>query len=229
MGIEVQRDGKVLVATMDDGKANALTSAVLNELHDVLGQAAVGGHPLVLAGRDGTFCAGFDLSVMLSGDAGRMLALLAEGRRLYRAVLESPVPVVAACTGHALAGGALLLLSADHRIGRPGPCKIGLNEVRIGMGLPEFAVTLARHRLDPRRLTAAACFAEVATGARAVEVGFLDELAEDPVVAARALAADLADLPPEAFAITKARVRAPLTSDLASIPESEVEVFPPAR
>lgn len=229
MAIQVQRDGKAVVATMDDGKANALTSAVLDELHEALGQAAAGGHPLVIAGRDGTFCAGFDLSVMLSGDTGRVLSLLAEGRRLYRAVVEAPVPVVAACTGHALAGGALLLLSADHRIGRPGPCKIGLNEVRIGMGLPEFAVTLARHRLDPRRLTAATCFAEVATGARAAEVGFLDELADDPVAAARTLAADLAGLSPAAFAITKARVRAPLVSDLASIPETGAEVLPPLR
>ena len=66
----------------------------------------------------------------------------------------SGLPTVAACTGHALAAGALLLLSLDQRVGADGPAKIGLNEVAIGMALPIFAVELARERLTTAELTA---------------------------------------------------------------------------
>jgi enoyl-CoA hydratase len=226
MAVTVEREGPVLVATMDDGKANALTFDGVGELRSIVTEAAESAKPLVLAGRDGIYCAGFDLSVMKSGDPERVRAILAEGRALYRAIVEAPVPVIAACTGHALAGGALLLMSADHRIGRPGPYKIGLNEVQIGMGLPQFAITLARYRLDPRHLTAAACFAELGTADRAVEVGFLDQVAEDPLSAAVELATQLASYSHEAFALTKSRVRAPLVAELDAIPTTEAEVFP---
>jgi len=226
MAVMTERDGAVLVATMDDGKANALTFAGVEELQAAVASAIEQACPLVITGRQGTFCAGFDLSVMLSGDLSQVRAILTAGRGLYRAIVEAPIPVIAACGGHALAGGAILLLAADHRIGRAGPYKIGLNEVQIGMGLPEFAVTMARHRLDPRRLTAATCFAEVGTGVRAVEMGYLDELADDPIAAALFLANKLAEFSHDAFALTKSRVRAPLVEALAAIPPTEAEVFP---
>ena len=76
-----------------------------------------------------------------------MRTLVVDGARFLMRLYGLGLPTVAACTGHALAAGALLLLSADHRVGADGPFKIGLNEVGIGMALPMFAVELARERL----------------------------------------------------------------------------------
>ena len=148
-----------MVATIDDGKVNVLSFELINAMRvgHRLGLATV--LPLVMTGRDGYFSAGFDLGVMNSGDKERAAALFSAGARLYRDVVEAPVPIVASCTGHALAGGALLLLSADYRIGRPGPYRLGLNEVAIGMSLPSFAVAMATHRLERRFLTPATMFA----------------------------------------------------------------------
>lgn len=210
-------DGKIVVATIDDGNVNALSFALIGEIRAAVATAVERQAPLVLAGRTGQFSAGFDLTVMRSGDRDAIVALLTEGGRLFRDVLEAPVPVVAACTGHALAAGALLLLSADHRIGTRGSFKIGLNEVRIGMALPPFAVALAGARLDPRHLTAATLFAEVAAPERAAEIGYLDEVAADAVAAATALAEDLAALPHDALSTTKRRVRRPLLEELAAL------------
>ncbi len=78
-----------------------------------------------------------------------MRSLVAAGGRFVAKLLLEPLPVVAACTGHALAAGALVLLAADHRIGAAGDWKIGLNEVAIGMPLPVWAVELARYRMPP--------------------------------------------------------------------------------
>jgi enoyl-CoA hydratase len=213
--VTIDTTGAIASATLDDGKVNALTFGVLAELQQAVTTAIDARKPLVIAGRPGQFCAGFDLSVMRGGDWDKTVALTTEGGRLFKAILEAPVPVVVACTGHALAAGALLLLSADHRVGAPGAFKIGLNEVRIGMSLPPFAVALARERLDQRALTSATMLAEVAAPERAVDLGYLDGVSDDPVGAATRMAERLADeLVPDAFAATKARVRAPLLAQL---------------
>ena len=75
-----------------------------------------------------------------AGTLDRITALFSEGAELYGAMVAAPIPVIVSCTGHALAGGALLLLSADYRIGRNGTYRLGLNETRIGLALPNFAV-----------------------------------------------------------------------------------------
>jgi enoyl-CoA hydratase len=216
MSVETAEVDGVLVATMDDGKANALSFEVIAALRSAVATASGRGQALVVTGREGCFSAGFDLAVINGGDPDRAVNLFAEGALLYREIVEAPIPVVASCTGHALAGGALLLLSADYRIGRPGPYRLGLNEVRIGMALPSFAAVMARHRLERRYLTSATMGAEIASPARALAMGYLDELVDDPLAGARARAASTAALPAEAFAVTKRRIRRPLQQELAS-------------
>jgi enoyl-CoA hydratase len=217
MSVSTAEVAGVLVATMDDGKVNALTMEVINDLRSAVGVASDQGQPLVITGRDGCYSAGFDLSLINGGDRQLFSATFAEGALLYREIVEAPIPVVASCTGHALAGGALLLLSADYRIGRVGSYRLGLNEVRIGMALPAFAVVMATHRLERRSLTPATMFAEIVSPERAVSMGYLDETVEDALTRACTFAAELATLPPEAFATTKRRIRRPLQQELAAL------------
>jgi enoyl-CoA hydratase len=204
----------VMVTTVDDGKVNALTFELMEGLRSAIARASEQGRPLVITGRDGCLSAGFDLAVVNSGEEDRITALFGAGAELYGAMVAAPVPVIVSCTGHALAGGALLLLSADYRIGRNGTYRLGLNETRIGLALPHFAVTLATHRLERRFLTAATMFAEVVPPARAVDMGFLDESVDDPLSRACSLAQELASLPPVAFATTKRRIRRALQQEL---------------
>src|SRR5262245_28233481 len=119
-------EGTTAIVQMDDGKANALSDAMIGELIDALTRAEHEATALVLAGREARFCAGFDLKVMMSGPE-QAKSLLVRGAELLMRFYGSPIPIVAACTGHALAGGALVLLSTDVRIGAAGPFKIGLN------------------------------------------------------------------------------------------------------
>ena len=117
---------------MDDGKANALGFAMLAQLAAALDTAERAATVLIICGRPGKFSAGFDLSVMGQGGAG-MTRLLRCGAVTSQRLLAFPTPVILAVSGHALAMGALLLLSADYRIGIHGTYKLGLNEVAIGM------------------------------------------------------------------------------------------------
>jgi enoyl-CoA hydratase len=214
MSVETVDIDGVMVTTVDDGKVNALSFDLMAGMRSALATATARGCPLVITGRDGCLSAGFDLAVVNSGDQDSIVALFTEGAELYKAMVTAPVPVIASCTGHALAGGALLLLSADYRIGRNGTYRLGLNEVRIGLALPHFAITLATHRLERRYLTAATMFAEVVSPERAVDMGYLDESVDDPLSRACALARELAALAPDSFAVTKRRIRRPLCNEL---------------
>ena len=149
-----RREGDVAVVTLDDGKANVISTAVIDALHGHLDRLeSEGARALVLVGRPGRFSAGFDLSEMTAG-VESMRALVVHGARWLMRLYGLGVPTVAACTGHALAAGALTLLSCDVRVGADVPAKIGLNEVAIGMALPKFAVELARERVPLHELGA---------------------------------------------------------------------------
>jgi enoyl-CoA hydratase len=214
VAITVERGEHVLTAVMDDGKANALTFEAITGLRSALA-AAIDEHvPLVIAGRSGHFSAGFDLRVMRSGDRDRVQSLADEGFLLFRQMFSAPIPVVAACTGHALAAGALLLLASDYRIGPLDPCQIGLNEIRIGIALPQPAVDMARFRLNPIHLMAATLFADVVAPEQACAVGYLDRVDPDPRAAALATAADIASADLRAFAATKRRMHAEIVGRL---------------
>jgi len=209
--------------TMDDGKANALGFDMLAQVNAALDRAQEAGKVVVLTGRPGRFSAGFDLSVMgQGGDA--MIDLLRQGAMLSQRLLSFDTPVLLAVSGHALAMGALLLLSADYRVGVLGNYKIGLNEVAIGMTLPLFGVELARARLDNAHVDTAVGLARVYDPAGAAGVGFLDEAVEEQALSAQAaaVAGQLAALDMEAHKNTKARVRAPLNVALQAALEQEL-------
>jgi enoyl-CoA hydratase len=190
--IGYQLEGTVAALRFDDGKANAEKEA----------------GAVILAGRPGRFSAGFDLSSMKAGpDAVR--SLVSAGAELLLRLYEAPLPIVTACSGHALAMGAVLLLGSDLRIGAAGDFKIGLNEVSIHMTLPVFAVEIARDRLSRRHFQRAVIQAEIYGPDGAVDAGYLDRVVPAGRLAeeARAEAERLAGLPRRAFSETKQRVR----------------------
>jgi enoyl-CoA hydratase len=204
-----------ILLRMDDGKANALSFAMFDALNAGLADAEKSGKVVVIAGRPGKFSAGFDLQVMGAGGED-MLRLLRQGAELSRRLLTFSAPVVLAVSGHALAMGALLCLSADYRVGMQGSYKLGLNEVAIGMTLPWFGVELARARLEETQLSQAVGLARIYDPQSAVEVGYLDEVVEEEALLPRVseLAAVFAGLDMSAHKATKARVREPLLERL---------------
>lgn len=167
-----------LLLTMDDGKANALGFAMFDALNQGLDAADAAGKVVVIAGRPGKFSAGFDLNVM-GGGGEDMLRLLRTGADLSHRLMDFATPVVLAVTGHALAMGALMCLSADYRIGTRGSYKLGLNEAAIGMTLPWFGIELARARLAPAHFSQAVGLAWIYDAEAAVTAGFLDQAVEE--------------------------------------------------
>lgn len=210
MSVTLHVQDHVATINLDDGKANVLGHETLAALGAALDEASADSsvHSVLLVGRPGRFCAGFDLATMTSSESAMRELVVAGGRFVARLLVE-PLPIVVACTGHALAAGALVLLAADHRIGADGDFKIGLNEVAIGMALPTWAVELARYRMPPSALDQIV-LGQVNTPGAACRAGFLDEVvpADDVVKVATEAATRLAELRRGAVAGTKTRVRA---------------------
>jgi enoyl-CoA hydratase len=221
--VEFREEENYCLIRLDDGKANAISPQLAAEFNAALDKAEAAAKVVIIAGRAGKFSAGFDLSVMGQG-GDPMMALLRTGAGLSLRMLRFPTPVIIACSGHALAMGALLLLSVDYRIGIEGNYKIGLNEVAIGMTLPYFGVELAQSRLATTHLNRAVMQAEVFDPAGAVEAGYLDETVapEELLDRATAHAQQLAGLDMPAHRATKERVRAGLYSALEEAIEREL-------
>jgi enoyl-CoA hydratase/carnithine racemase len=200
-------DGVATIA-MDDGKVNVMSLAMQDELNAALDRAADDGAVVVIEGREGVFSAGFDLPTLRGGgdDGWRMVR---GGFELAHRVLGFPLPVVMACTGHAIAMGTFLLVSGDYRIGAQGAYKFQANEVAIGLTFPRVGIEILRQRLTPAAFNRAALLAEPFSPDDAVAAGFVDRVvaATEVKAAARHAALQFAALDLGAHARTKAVAR----------------------
>lgn len=195
---------------LDDGKANALGFDMIAAINGALDTAEKDARAILISGREGRFCAGFDLTVMRNDPASAGRLVNAGGHLMLR-LFENRLPTVIACTGHALAAGGLMLLAADTRIGAKGDFKIGLNETAIGMVLPQYGIELPRARLATRHFTRAVIQAKTYDPDGATDAGFLDRAmpANALMPAAISAATALAALPGHAYHGNKMLIRKP--------------------
>jgi len=212
----------VATLTMDDGKANAVGPAMQVALHAALDRAEADKAIVVLTGRPGVFSGGFDLSVFKAGDPQATFQMLTGGAQLAQRLLSYPHPVVAACSGHAMAMGLFLLQCADVRIGLNAGATFQANEVLIGMTLPYFALEALRERVATPHLHLVGTGLAYG-GAAAVQAGLLDE-AVAPEALATAVQAQVDRLKkahPASFTATKQRLRAGVLGALPAAIEKD--------
>lgn len=210
---------------LDDGKVNAMSTALIGDISSALDRAEADAAIAVISGRPGIFSAGFHMKEMMSSPEN-LHTIMNAGARLCLRVLAFPHPVVTACTGHAYPMGAFIMLSADYRLGAEGPFRIGLNEVAIGIAVPQFALELASHRLAPAHFYRTALTGEMYGPAEALTAGFLDELAPEAALEetalARASALKAIDL--ASHRTTKARARKPVIAAMTRAIENELTI-----
>ena len=209
----------IATLAMDDGKANAMAPAMSAALNAGLDQAAADkARAVIIRGRPGLLCGGFDLKIIRGEDEALKAQMRNAGMELLKRLYLAPQPIIFAVTGHAVAMGSLLLFAGDIRIGLAGDFRIGLNETGIGLSLPIAGIELARDRLLPTELSRAVINAQLYRPDEAAAIGYLDQVAksDDFDERVRSAAASLAELDPEAFAETKRRVRQPTLDRIAA-------------
>ena len=214
--ITYRRNESIAVITMDDGKVNALGPAMQQALNEALDNADhddVGA--VIIAGNHRVFSAGFDLKIVTAGDVQPAIDMFRGGFELAYRLLSYPKPVVMACTGPAIAMGAFLLCSGDHRIAAPG-YNIQANEVAIGIVLPYAASAIMKLRLTPSAYQQAVGLSKTFFGETALAAGFIDEIDLPEMVLSRAdeAALEFTKLDLGAHMASKLRARADALSEL---------------
>jgi enoyl-CoA hydratase/carnithine racemase len=207
--VTIEERGDVALVRVDRPPANAMDAQLLADGHAVLEElAAAEPGAVVLTGREGFFSAGLDLKLAPTLDAAGQRAAVEGINRLFLGWYESPRPVVCAVNGHAIAGGLILALCGDYRVGG-GQGKLGLTELRAGAPYPLAAMAIVKAELSPATVRVLALGADLVEQPRALELGLLDELAEPDALLDRALelAAGYAALPRGVYARVKDQVR----------------------
>jgi len=213
--VAYQFEDGIATLTLCNGKVNAVSPDVIAAFHLALDQAEQDHAVVIITGQPGILSGGYDLKVMKSSPQNA-IGLVTSGSRFARRMLSHPRPVIVACSGHAVAKGAFILLSADYRVGAEGPFTIGLNEVQIGMTMHHVGIALARDRLRKSAFQRAVINAEMFDPQGAKEAGFLDRVVapEALMSTATAMAQQLKKIDPKAHTRTKLKVRKALLDAL---------------
>jgi enoyl-CoA hydratase/carnithine racemase len=195
---------------------NALSPELVASTRTAIASATeAGAGAIVVTGLPGIFSAGLDLPRLLELDAGSLRAFWEDLFGLLEDLARSPVPVVAALSGHSAAGGTILALFCDYRITAAGDFRIGLNEVQAGLVVPGAIRGALARLVGPYRAERHLLAGELVAPAEAERIGLVDELVRPDELLEGALAwcrHHLA-LPQHAFAENRRLLR----SDLAAL------------
>jgi Delta3-Delta2-enoyl-CoA isomerase len=212
-----------LITTIDHGPirelrlshppANALSPEMIAALGEAVEKApAEGAGALVLSGAPGLFCAGLDVPHLLHLDRAAIRAVWQSLYTMLRRLAASPIPAVAAITGHSPAGGAVIATYCDHRVMAEGTFKIGYNEVRVGIPMPVAILRCVARLVGDRQAERLCVGGLLLSVSEALAIGLIDETAPAEQVVERALdwCRAIIALPPKAMLSTRAASRAEL-------------------
>ena len=231
--LEVIRHDAIVELRLARPPVNAFGTELSRALRVAIESAAQDARGVVISGRPGMFSGGLDVAEVLQLDqAGRFGELWHEYSGLCRSIAASPIPIVAAITGHAPAGGAVLATFCDYRVmarsADPAkPFRIGLNEVQVGLIVPPEIQTGLRRLVGAYRAERLMAAGAMVDADEALRIGFVDELADTEGVTARALAwlSALLALPPRAMSGTRAIARADLVAAFDAARPRNTEEF----
>jgi enoyl-CoA hydratase len=216
--LRISSRDEVMVATIDRPPANAMSLQLLAEgrdlverIRDELPKA------VVLTGAGDFFSGGVDLKLAPRFSAQEQEQMVAGINALFSAWYSLWLPVVAAVNGHAVAGGMILALCGDHRVGAES-ARYGLTEVRVGVPYPAAAIGVVRAELGPGPARRSVLGAELIDAPQALALGMLDELLPADQVLARGLevASGLAELPRDVYAESKRQLRGRTAAEIDS-------------
>ncbi len=214
--IEIQQHGNVAEIRLARPPVNALNMEFLEALIAAhREQVKNKSQAIVISGLDGIFSGGLDVPELLQQSRNAMTVFWDRFFSLNMNLLRSPVPVIAALTGHAPAGGAVLAIHCDYRVAARGDFRIGLNEVQVGLAVPPHILRVLESVVGERTAARLAMTGELIDIDEALRIGLVDELVAPAEVVSRAVdyAAALTRLPPRSMNQTRLNSRQRIFAD----------------
>lgn len=178
--LQINIDNKLAVLTLNRGRSNPINAEMVAELISTIKEMeaddAVEG--LIITGKEGFFSAGIDLIEIYNYDEQQSKDFWT-GFLLMQATLAAfKKPIVAAITGHAPAGGCIIALCSDYRVMANGNYRIGLNEIPVGIIVPEAVFHLYAFWLGKRKAYQYLLEGKLLNPDEALRDGLVDEVVE---------------------------------------------------
>ncbi|HEX3726108.1 MAG TPA: enoyl-CoA hydratase/isomerase family protein [Pirellulales bacterium] len=224
--IELEEHGAVTLMRMARGKGNALDHEFLGQLTDALETVEQGPtRAVVITGQGSVFGAGVDLPAIVDGGAEYIRRFFGRMVHAFERLATFPKPLVAAVNGHAIAGGAIIMLACDQRLLARGTARVGLTEIQVGVLFPAWALEIARFATPSAHFPTLILTGRTWQPDQALARGLVDELVEPEQLLDRALevAAELGTVPTATFSATKRQVRAPLLEAVQRATEADLD------
>ena len=213
--LTVTDHGDVREVRLSRPPVNALSTELLSVLRESIEKAPKdGARALVVSGGPGMFSGGLDIPLLIGLDRKGIEELWGQLYGMMRALACSPIPVAAALTGHAPAGGTVIALYCDWRVAAQGDFKIGLSEVQVGIPLPPMIYKALRRQVGARQAERLAVPGMIMSAEQALSAGLVDEVVPVEEVVERALAwcRGLLAVPSAAMLATRKLARADLAA-----------------
>jgi Delta3-Delta2-enoyl-CoA isomerase len=224
--IDTMNHGDIRELRLNRPPANALSPELIVALKQAVENAeGCGSRAIVLSGMPGMFSAGLDVPYLLTLDRAAIAKLWRDFYGLLGSLACSPIPIACAITGHAPAGGTVLLLFCDWRTMAEGNWKIGLNEVQVGLPVPPVILGALHRQIGARQAEQLATSGRLMSPEDALKAGLIDEIVSPERVIERASewCKQLLTLPAGAMLPTRARARADLVALFEGSLQSEIE------
>jgi enoyl-CoA hydratase len=223
-GVRIEFDDGIAVFTLERPPVNAIDLQLVREADDALMrlEASPDARAVVITGAGSCFSAGLDLKRIPRYDPDEQRQMVQGLNRMLGRLYGIGIPAVAAVNGHAIAGGLVLALACDHRVGAEASAQFGLSEARAGIPFPAVALAVVRAELTPAAARSLMLGARNLAADEALARGILDELqpADRVLPRAREIASGLAAAPSETYARIKRQLRAPVLAQIAEVVES---------
>ncbi len=220
-----QRDA-ITILSLSRPPANAFCLELARELEVALASDAVKtAKALVLVGAGPFFSGGLDLRIVPRYSREEQREFLGLLNRVVGKLYASPIPVVGAINGHAVAGAFILALTTDYRVGPTEDARFGLTEARVGIPFPAVPMIVLQAECAPQDVRYSALFARTFGPDEAQRRGVLDELVAPRTVLERAveIARDMAGMPSDSYARVKHQVRRAAIEKIEEVISSEAD------
>ncbi|MBT3312356.1 MAG: enoyl-CoA hydratase/isomerase family protein [Desulfobacteraceae bacterium] len=230
MGIDrIHEEDGVVTVTLNRGKVNAITGAVVEEMHNTLSDLEhdTTVRAVILTGHGNFFSFGFDIPEFLSYSKEEFTKYLIKFTNLYTYMFLYPKPIIAALNGHTIAGGCMLALACDYRIMVSEKAKISLNEISFGSSVFAGSAEMLRFCVGSQKAAQILYSGALYTADEAKELGLVDDVrpGEELLDEVTRLASDLSNMNYPAFRSIKFHLRKPVADEMRLKEKESIKEF----
>jgi Delta3-Delta2-enoyl-CoA isomerase len=175
---QIKLRDRLAIIALDRGRSNPINHQMVKELTTIVKSINTDDNVsgLLFTGKEGFFSSGIDLIEAYEYDEAQSRLFWSDFLELQKVLVSFKKPMVAAISGHSPAGGCVLAITCDYRVMAEGKFVIGLNEIPVGIIVPDGIFDLYAFWLGKRKAYQYLMEGKLLTVNEALDSGLIDEI-----------------------------------------------------